>query len=362
MFFKPKKSKKILIAMSGGVDSSVAAALLVRAGYDVTGAFMINYDTADEAVTTDGESCWIPEYRDALRVAARLDIPLIKLDFRKEYKEKVLEYVYREYEAGRTPNPDVLCNSLIKYGAWLEVAKKKGFDILATGHYAEVKKKGSIYQLRESVDTEKDQTYFLHQLKQEQLSHALFPIGKYKKSEVRKLAEKFDLPTAQKEESMGICFIGEVSMKEFLGKRIKGRKGKVRKQDGEVIGEHVGLPFYTIGQRHGFAQTGGERPLYIVGKDIEKNEIIVGNENDPLLFTTKIEVSDMHWISGEPVSSSFDCTVRFRHRQKLEKCTVHVSDPQNITITCTNPQRAITAGQFAVLYKKGVCLGGGVIS
>lgn len=360
MIFKNKK-QKILIAMSGGVDSSVAAALLVRQGYDVTGAFMINYDTADEAVTTDGESCWIPEYRDALRVAARLGIPLIKLDFRKEYKEKVLEYVYREYEAGRTPNPDILCNSLIKYGAWLEAVKKKGFDILATGHYAEVKKRGGIYRLCESVDTEKDQTYFLHQLNQEQLSHAMFPIGKYTKSDVRKLAEKFDLPTAQKEESMGICFIGEVSMKEFLSKRIKGRKGKVRKQNGEILGEHEGLPFYTIGQRHGFATAGGERPLYVVGKDTEKNELIVGPENDPLLFSTEIKVEHMHWISGKPESSLFDCTVRFRHRQKLEKCTVHVSDPHNITITCTNPQRAITSGQFAVLYKKGECLGGGVI-
>jgi tRNA-specific 2-thiouridylase len=360
MFLK-RKSKKILIALSGGVDSSVAATLLVNAGYDVTGAFMINYDTADEAVTTDGESCWVPEYRDALRVAARLDIPLLKLDFKKEYKEKVLEYVYREYEAGRTPNPDILCNSLIKYGAWLEVAKSKGFDILATGHYAEVEKKGGKFHLLESVDTEKDQTYFLHQLNQEQLSHAMFPIGKYKKSEVRELAEKFDLPTAKKEESMGICFIGEVSMKEFLSKRITGEKGNVRKTDGEIIGEHTGLPFYTIGQRHGFSQAGGERPLFVVGKDMEKNELIVGQENDPLLFSTEIKVEQMHWISGEPVNSSFDCTVRFRHRQKLEKCVIHVSDPHTITITCADPQRAITSGQFAVLYKNGECLGGGVI-
>ena len=348
--------------MSGGVDSSVAAALLVNQGYDVTGAFMINYDTADEVVTTDGESCWVPEYRDALRVAARLNIPLLKLDFRKEYKEKVLEYVYREYEAGRTPNPDILCNSLIKYGAWLEVAKSKGFDILATGHYAQVEKKSKKFHLRESVDTEKDQTYFLHQLNQDQLSHAMFPIGKYTKPEVRKLAEKFDLPTAKKEESMGICFIGEVPIKEFLEKRIKGKKGSIRKSDGEIIGEHEGLPFYTIGQRHGFAQAGGERPLYVVGKDMAKNELIVGNENDPMLFTTKIEVEQMNWILGEPIAPAFDCFVRFRHRQKLEKCSVHVSNPENITIDCENPQRAISPGQFAVLYKNGECLGGGVIS
>ncbi len=361
MVFARKEKQKILVAMSGGVDSSVAAALLVRQGYEVTGAFMVNYDTADEAVTTDGESCWVPEYRDALRVAARLGIPLLKLDFRKEYKDTVLEYVYREYEAGRTPNPDVLCNSLIKYGAWLEAAKNKGFKIFATGHYAQLKKKGKKYQLLEAVDTEKDQTYFLHRLNQEQLSHAMFPIGTYTKPEVRELAVKFDLPTAKKEESMGICFVGEVSMKEFLSKRITGERGKVRKTDGEIIGEHEGLPFYTIGQRHGFAQSGGERPLYVVGKEISKNELIVGHEDDPMLCTTKIEVGDMRWISNEPLSSSFECFVRFRHRQKLEKCSVHVSDPHKITITCDNPQRAISPGQFAVLYKNGECLGGGVI-
>ncbi len=350
------------MTMSGGVDSSVAAALLVRQGYDVTGAFMINYDTADEAITTDGESCWIPEYRDALRVAARLDIPLLQLDFRKEYQEKVLEYVYREYEAGRTPNPDILCNSLIKYGAWLEVAKQKGFDILATGHYAQVEKKRGLYRLLESVDTDKDQTYFLHQLNQEQLSHAMFPIGKYTKSEVRKLAKKFDLPTANKEESMGICFIGEVPIKSFLEKRIRGRRGMVKNSKGEKIGEHEGLPFYTIGQRHGFEQTGGKRPLYVVGKDVEKNELVVGYDTDPMLFTTRIEICEMNWIAGRPLKSSFDCLVRFRHRQKLETCTIQVSDPRNITIICENPQRAISPGQFAVLYKDGECLGGGVIA
>ena len=206
-----KVKEKILMTMSGGVDSSVAAALLVARGYDVTGAFMVNYDD----IGPGGESCWAGDYQDALRVAAKLGIPLMRLDFTKEYKKTVLDYMYAQYRAGRTPNPDVLCNKFVKFGSWLDKAKELGFDKIATGHYAKVLESRT-YKLVEAKDENKDQTYFLNQLNQEQLSRVLFPIGDYTKPEVRKLAKKFGLPNADKEESMGICFVGEVPMKEFL--------------------------------------------------------------------------------------------------------------------------------------------------
>ncbi len=428
---------KVLVALSGGVDSSVAAALLVKAGYNVTAAYMVNYDdrayaeasadksrVASHAIAQSAAACWVPDYRDAVRVAAHLNIPIIKLDFTKEYKEKVLDYMFAEYNAGRTPNPDVLCNKYIKFGVWLEKAKDLGFDFLATGHYARVKKLAiSNKQLTNrllvvncslliSKDTNKDQTYFLHQLNQEQLSRTMFPIGEYAKPQVRKLAKKFGLATAEKEESMGICFVGEVPMKEFLEQRIPPKKGNIVLSDGTVIGTHDGLAFYTIGQRHiGMApppyqggvrgglpssllprskgtvthaqktatppnlpleRGGGDtRPLYVIGKKLETNELVVGYEDNPALFSKEITVSEVNWTSGQEPKFPLKCEVRLRHRQPLEKCVVtchserseaQPRNPSTVTVTFAKPQRAVTPGQFAVFYKKGECLGGGVIT
>lgn len=363
------KKPKVLMCLSGGVDSSVAAALLVKDGYDVTGAYMKQWsDGAD----IQGVCTWKHDRRDALRVAAHLDIPMITLDFEKEYKEWVMGYMFREYEAGRTPNPDVMCNRFIKFGAWLDKAKELGFDYLATGHYAKIKStaKNASPQRRGSAssslqcakDGNKDQTYFLHQLNQDQLSHVMFPIGKYTKPQVRKLAEKFGLPTAEREESMGICFVGEVPMKDFLQQKIKKTPGKIVTTDGIVIGEHEGLTFYTIGQRHGFTQQGGGKPLFVVDKNHETNELIVGNEDDPKLHKKEFAVTDVHWISGKPPKVPFTCLVRLRHRQELQEAAVKQKKTGEWVVVCKKKQRAVTPGQFAVFYKNSVCFGGAIIA
>jgi tRNA-specific 2-thiouridylase len=369
------KKPKVLMCLSGGVDSSVSAALLQKQGYDVTGAFMVNYDSGRAPVGDAG--CWLPEYRDALRVAAHLGIPLLKLDFTKEYSEKVLKYMYSEYKKGRTPNPDVLCNTYIKFGVWLDWAREHGFEKLATGHYArlgqEVPISKSQFPIKSKVqnpklnllqakDLNKDQTYFLHQLNQEQLQHVLFPIGDYTKPQVRSLAKKFKLPTATKEESMGICFVGEVPMKEFLQKKIKPKPGKIIQTNGEVVGTHEGLSFYTIGQRHGFAQAGGSEPLFVVAKDTKKNLLIVGHENDPMLYKKEIILTDVHWTNGQPKSFPVKCEVRLRHRQPLQKAVLKMGKKDQIILQFAKATRAPTPGQFAVFYKSGVCLGGGIIA
>jgi len=377
-----KIKEKIIVAMSGGVDSSVAAALLLRDGYGVTGVFVVNYDEPRIVGTDNTDKCWLPDYRDAVRVAAKLGIPLLKWDFTKEYNEKVLDYMYKEYRKGRTPNPDVLCNKFIKFGAWLDRAKKEGFDKLATGHYASLREQFPIsnlkfpnkypisniqYLLLQAKDENKDQTYFLHQLTQKQLAHVMFPIGGYLKSEVRKLAHGFGLPTAEKEESMGICFIGEVPMKKFLQTEIKTKTGDVVLSDGTVVGEHDGLPFYTIGQRNlGKIQdtrnkTQNTKPLFVIGKDTKHNRLIVGHEDDSLLYKKQIRVTSVNWISGCALKMPFLCEVRLRHRQPLQKAKVVKSVKSKIIVEFKNAQRAPTPGQFAVLYQNGVCLGGGTI-
>lgn len=354
---------KVLVAMSGGVDSSVVAALLVSQGYDVTGAFMVNYEEENNS-QINTEKCWTGDYQDALRVAAKLGIPLLRLDFRKEYKQKVLDYMYEEYRLGRTPNPDVLCNKFVKFGFWLEKVKELGFDKLATGHYAllrEVKEKNKkVLELLQAKDDNKDQTYFLHQLNQEQLKYTLFPLGKYTKPEVRKMAKKYDLPNAEKEESMGICFVGEVPMKEFLMKEIKSKPGNIILSNGEVLGQHEGLPFYTIGQRSLGIKTDLNKPLFIVDKKPETNELVVGYEDDPLLYKKEAEVIDVNWIDGQMPKFPLKCEVRLRHRQDLQECVVDIENTK-IVLKFAKPQRAVTPGQFAVFYKKGICLGGGVV-
>ncbi len=349
---------KILIALSGGVDSAVAAALLVSKGFAVTAAYMVNYDGKNNF----GESCWVPEYQDAVRVAAAIGIPILKFDFTKEYQTKVLDYMFMEYETGRTPNPDVLCNKYIKFGFWLNKAQELGFEYLATGHYARVSEKNGVFSLVQAIDDNKDQTYFLHQLNQAQLSRTLFPVGEYTKPEVRELAQKFKLPVAQKEESMGICFVGEVPMKEFLQTRIKPSPGKIVMSDGTFVGKHDGLAFYTIGQRNlGVAapSTRGEdtRPLFVVAKNFETNELVVGFDSDPLLYKNEITVNDMHWISGQLPTLPLKCQVRLRHRQPLQDCEII----KDYLVVFEKKERAPTPGQFAVFYKEGECLGGGVI-
>ncbi len=341
--------------MSGGVDSSVAVLLLQQAGYEVTGAYMKQWS---EAADEHRVCTWKTDRRDALRVAAHLGIPLLTFDFEKEYRKHVLAYMYKEYRAGRTPNPDILCNKFVKFGVWQKTAHQLGFDFLATGHYAQRKESRGGIQLLAAKDTKKDQTYFLHQLSQKQLSKTLFPIGEYTKPEVRALARKYKLPTAAREESMGICFVGPVPMKEFLMKKIQPKPGNIVDASGKKIGRHDGLAFYTIGQRH-FGQAAA-KPLYVVAKNQRTSELIVGAQNDPLLFKKEMLVQHVNWIRGQAPVFPVHCKARLRHRQPLVGCTVE-RYKKAYMVRFAASQRAVTPGQFVVFYKQNECLGGGVI-
>ncbi len=353
-----QKKEKVLVALSGGVDSSVAAFLLLRTGYQVSAAFMVNYE--------DKAGCWRRDYRDAVRVAAKLGIAIVKFDFKEQYKRFVLDYMYNQYEKGNTPNPDVLCNKFIKFGVWLEKARELGFNKLSTGHYAinNFDKNSNSWQLQIGKDKEKDQTYFLHQLSQQQLARSLFPIGQYNKKQVRQIAAENNLPTAEKKESMGICFVGKVSMKKFLLKRILPKPGKIVSTDGKKLGEHIGLPFYTIGQRHfgvsGLDADSDDKPLYVVEKRKRSNELVVGHADDPKLFKKKIEVGKVNWISGQEPEFPVKCEVRLRHGQSLQKCEIR-KNKEKILVEFDKTQKAIAPGQFAVFYLERQCVGGGTI-
>jgi len=356
-----KKKIKVIVGLSGGVDSSVAAALLVRQGYRVEGAFMKNWSDTKDPVT--GSCAWRAERLDAELVAARLGIPFATYDFEKQYREAVVDYLFREYEAGRTPNPDVLCNKVVKFDLFLRRALAEGADLIATGHYARVGKQAGTgrFQLLAGADKNKDQSYFLHQLSQEQLRCTLFPVGAMKKPAVRKLARDLGLPTAAKKDSQGICFIGKVDLKVFLARKIPRHPGPIVTVEGRVIGRHAGIAPFTIGQRHGL-NIGGGRPYYVVEKDVRRNALIVASgDGEAALFAKKLIAGEVHWIAGRPPRLPLRCQARIRYRQPLQTTLVRRADGGRLDVTFSKPQRAVTPGQFAVFYQGEVCLGGGVI-
>jgi tRNA-specific 2-thiouridylase len=349
--------RKIMVAMSGGVDSSVAAALLVREGHEVTGAFMKNW--SDEADPCTGDCAWKKERQDALRVATTLGIPFETFDFEEEYRRDVVDYMVREYAAGRTPNPDVMCNSKVKFNLFLKKALERGADMIATGHYARVAGNDGRFNLLAGVDTNKDQSYFLHRLTQEQLSRSLFPVGYLQKPEVRRIAAELGLSTADKKDSQGICFIGQVDLREFLGEKISGQPGDVVTTDGRVVGRHDGIAPYTVGQRHGLG-IGGGPAYFVVAKDVAANTITV-SQTESDLDAPALVATDAHWIAGVTPELPLRCRARIRYRQPLQDATV-TADAHGIRVDFAVPQRAISPGQFVVFYDGDRCLGGAVIS
>jgi tRNA-specific 2-thiouridylase len=389
--------KRVVVGLSGGVDSSVTAYLLKEQGYEVIGMFMKNWH--DDSVTISNECPWLDDSNDAMIVAQHLGIPFQAIDLSKEYKERIVDYMFAEYQRGRTPNPDVLCNREIKFDIFLNAALKLGADYVATGHYArkaETEVNGKkVYRLLAGKDPNKDQSYFLCQLTQAQLSKALFPIGELLKPEVRDIAKKAGLATADKKDSQGLCFIGKVHLPNFLQQRLEATKGNVIEiagdapvfkngfaQDdftsltkaynlspelGEVVGQHNGAHFYTIGQRRGLNIGGFEKPLFVIGTDTNKNIIYTGmGEDHPGLYRKGLFIpqKDEHWIREDlklAVGESKDFMARIRYRQPLEKCTLH-QKPEGLYIIFERPQRGVTPGQFAAWYDGEELIGSGVIS
>lgn len=356
--------KRVFVGMSGGVDSSVSAALLKNQGYEVIGVFIKVW--SPEWLPCD----WKEERRDAMRCAAILEIPLLTLNLEKEYKEEVVDYMIREYKAGRVPNPDVMCNRSVKFGGFFNEAMKMGADYVATGHYAKVVEspksiKSKVFRLLKGKDKNKDQSYFLWTLKQEQLSKTLFPVGHLKKDEVRRLAEKFGLPTATKKDSQGLCFLGKIDVKDFLKRYIKVKSGKVINEKGKVVGTHDGAVFYTLGERHGFSienKKPDDEPYFIVGKDIKKNTLVVSHDKTfGDSARKKIEIGGLNWTSGTPPLKNKIYSARIRYREDLKKCEIKKTSPKRATVIFDEPEESVAAGQSLVLYDGEVCLGGGVI-
>ncbi len=355
-----KTDQKVFVGMSGGVDSSVAAALLKAEGYQVTGIHLRCYNV-DGCAETDAE--------DARRAAEALKIPFYVLDFEKEYKAKVVEYMVAGYKSGETPNPDVMCNKEIKFGLFYQAALELGADFIATGHYVKLIKRKPA-RLFTARDKNKDQSYFLWTLTQEQLQHCLFPIGEHVKPEVRRLAKKFGLPNAAKKDSQGICFLGRVSLPEFLGRYIKPRAGSILSKNGEVLGTHHGVQFYTIGQRQGLGVGGTSKPLYVAKKDIKKNTLtVVEGKDHPELFQKEVILTDLNFISS-PTSfsrtsrpkASISVMARLRYRQPLAKAILRMTGRNSAKLIFESPQKFVAPGQSAVFYSKsGEMLGGGVI-
>ena len=388
--------KRVVVGLSGGVDSSVAAYLLKEQGHEVISMFMKNWH--DDSVTISNECPWLDDSNDAMIVAQHLGIPFQAIDLSKEYKERIVDYMFAEYQSGRTPNPDVLCNREIKFDVFMNAALKLGADFIATGHYCrkgEFEKDGKqFYQLLAGKDPNKDQSYFLCQLTQSQLSKALFPIGELLKPEVREIARKAGLATAEKKDSQGLCFVGKVHLPDFLQQRLEPKKGKVievavdsavfkngaSNDDlvhitqpyllspdlGEVVGEHNGAHYYTIGQRRGLNIGGFEKPLFVIGTDTEKNVIYAGmGEDHPGLYRKGLFIphTDEHWVRDDlelAIGETKKYSARIRYRQPLEACTLHKKD-EGLYIIFDRPQRSITPGQFAAWYEGEELVGSGVI-
>ncbi len=348
----------VIVGLSGGVDSSVAAALLLRAGYRVTGAFI-------RAWYPDFLPCtWREERLDAMRVAAALGIPFVTIDLEAEYKEHVVDYFVREYAAGQTPNPDVMCNREIKFGAFFSRARALGADMIATGHYARTEKAGGRTHLVRGADREKDQSYFLWAVPEAVLARTFFPVGGYEKRDVRRLAEKFSLPTAAKKDSQGLCFLGHIDVKDFLSHYVHIEPGIVRNELGNIIGEHDGALLYTLGQRHGFrvsASGAVKVPHYVIGKDMGKNEIIVGTTATPAVAGRgALSASEANWI-GEPpkVGDKVTCAIRYRDRGHSSTLAAVAADSFSVLL---DEPTLVAPGQSLVLYDGARCLGGGVVT
>ncbi len=339
--------------MSGGVDSSVSAALLKDQGYDVTGVYMKNWSK-----DLPGHHCtWEEDYMDAKKVAAQLGIKFKLYDFEKQYKSQVVDYMVGEYEAGRTPNPDIMCNQEIKFKLFLSTALKDGADLIATGHYARVKDG----RLLAGLDKNKDQSYFLYRVKESALEKSLMPVGELEKPEVRKIAKKLGLSTADKKDSQGICFVGQVGIKEFLESELGiSKPGRIINQKGEDIGEHEGALYYTIGQRHGL-NVGGGLPYYVTGKNTQKNEVYVTTDiADKNLWRKSLKLSDIHWINDEPNEKS-KYMIRTRYRADLVNISKIIKEDSNYRIDLEDEVRALTPGQSAVIYEEDRVVGGGIV-
>ncbi|WKS82427.1 tRNA 2-thiouridine(34) synthase MnmA [Edwardsiella tarda] len=355
--------KKVIVGMSGGVDSSVSAYLLQQQGYQVAGLFMKNWEEDDN----DEYCSAAADLADAQAVCDKLGIELHTVNFAAEYWDNVFELFLQEYRAGRTPNPDILCNKEIKFKAFLEFAAEDlGADYIATGHYVRRRDIDGTTQLLRGVDANKDQSYFLYTLSHQQVAQSLFPVGELEKPEVRRIATQLDLATAKKKDSTGICFIGERKFRDFLGRYLPAQPGKIITVDGQEIGEHQGLMYHTLGQRKGLGiggtKEGNEEPWYVVDKDVANNVLLVAQGHDhPRLFSNGLIAQQLHWVERRPLTAELRCTVKTRYRQADIPCRVIPIDETRIEVRFDQPVAAVTPGQSAVFYQDEVCLGGGII-
>ena len=344
--------------MSGGVDSAVSAWLLKQQGYNVIALFMHNWEEADDGCCTAEQ-----DYEDVKRVSDKLGIPYYSVNFAKQYQERVFSYFLDEYKRGRTPNPDVLCNREIKFGPFLQYAKALGADYIATGHYCGISHENGAHYLLKAADKDKDQTYFLNQLTQQQLSDVIFPLADVQKSEVRRIADELGLVNAKKKDSTGICFIGERNFRKFLQNYLPCQAGEIVDVDGNRVGEHIGLMYYTLGQRRGLGLGGtndGCGRWFVVDKDMTNNRLIVSHGDESVLMSNGLVASSVNWIPCAP-ATKFHCNAKFRYRQPEQGVDVEVLPGGKVKVTFDVPQRAVTPGQFVVFYDETRCLGGGII-